>query len=114
MRTAVKLRVLPRWRVEPVIRRHIVRHRTFNGSGPMQTVPRLEVLEAKAKRYPQMDPVACEAYLMLRQVGDCMRSTLEKRLAVEGISHGRFMLLAILDRQPEKPLPASELAEDAG
>ena len=80
----------------------------------MQTVPRLEVLEAKAKRYPQMDPVACEAYLMLRQVGDCMRSTLEKRLAVEGISHGRFMLLAILDRQPEKPLPASELAEDAG
>ena len=80
----------------------------------MLTVPRLEVLEAKAKRYPQMDPVACEAYLMLRQVGDCVRNSLEKRLAVEGISHGRFMLLAILDRDPEKPLPASELAEAAG
>jgi DNA-binding MarR family transcriptional regulator len=80
----------------------------------MPSLPRLEVLEAKAKRYPQLDPVACEAYLMLRQVGDCVRSTLEKRLATEGISHGRFMLLAILDREPDQPLPASELAEHAG
>jgi DNA-binding MarR family transcriptional regulator len=80
----------------------------------MSTVPRFETLEAKARRYPQLDPVACEAYLMLRQVGDCVRSTLEKRLAAEGISHGRFMLLVILDGEPETPLPASELAEHAG
>jgi MarR family transcriptional repressor of emrRAB len=80
----------------------------------MQSIPRLEVLEAKARRYPEMDPIACEAYLMLRQVGDCVRSSLEKRLATEGISHGRFMLLIILDRDPDRPLPASELAEHAG
>jgi len=80
----------------------------------MSIIPRIEVLEAKAKRYPQLDPVACEAYLMLRQVGDCVRSSLEKRLATEGISHGRFMLLVILDREPGQPLPASELAEHAG
>src|ERR1700722_11817934 len=78
------------------------------------SVPRRGILEAKARRYPDMDLVACEAYLMLRQVGDCVRSTLEKRLATEGISHGRFMLLVILDRDPEQPLPASELAEHAG
>jgi DNA-binding MarR family transcriptional regulator len=80
----------------------------------MPNVPRLEVLEAKARRYPDMDPVACEAYLMLRQVGDAMRASLEKRLAAEGISHGRFMLLIVLDREPDQPLAASELAEQAG
>jgi DNA-binding MarR family transcriptional regulator len=80
----------------------------------MSTVPRLEVLEAKAKRYPDMDPVACEAYLMLRQVGDCVRATLEQRLAAEGISHGRFMLLAVLDCYPDQPMAASELADHAG
>ena len=51
---------------------------------------------------------------MLRQVGDCVRSTLEERLAAEGISHGRFMLLVVLDRDPEQPMAASELAEQAG
>jgi DNA-binding MarR family transcriptional regulator len=80
----------------------------------MPTIPRLEVLEAKARRYPELDPVACEAYLMLRQVGDCVRSTLEKRLSLAGISHGRFMLLAILDSYPDQPLSASDLAEHAG
>jgi len=79
----------------------------------MSTIPRPEVLEAKAKRYHDLDPIACEAYLMLRQVGDCLRSTLEERLSIEGISHGRFMLLVILDRDPERPLAASELAEHA-
>jgi MarR family transcriptional repressor of emrRAB len=80
----------------------------------MSTIPRPEVLEAKAKRYHDLDPLACEAYLMLRQVGDCLRDRLEERLETEGISHGRFMLLVILDRDPTQPLPASELADHAG
>jgi MarR family transcriptional repressor of emrRAB len=80
----------------------------------MMFVPRLEVLEAKAKRYPDMDPLTCEAYLMLRHVGDLVRCTLEQRLAAEGMSHGRFMLLVCLDCFPEDPMPASELAERAG
>jgi MarR family transcriptional repressor of emrRAB len=80
----------------------------------MSTIPRQEVLEAKARRYHDLDPVACEAYLMIRQVGDCMREMLDERLSVEGISYGRFMLLVILDRDPDQPLAASELAEHAG
>jgi DNA-binding MarR family transcriptional regulator len=80
----------------------------------MAFVPKFEVLEAKARRYPDMDPIASEAYLMLRQVGDAMRSSVEERLAQEGISYGRFMLLAVLDRRPDQPMAATELAEDAG
>jgi DNA-binding MarR family transcriptional regulator len=72
------------------------------------------MLVAKAKRYPDLDPVACETYLTLRQVGDALRSAQEQRLSAEGISLGRFMVLAVLDRTPDHPLPASELAEAAG
>jgi MarR family transcriptional repressor of emrRAB len=80
----------------------------------MTVIPRFEVLEAKAKRYPDMDPVACEAYLMLRQVGECMKDMLEERLADAGITCGRFMLMVVLDRNPDQPLAPSELAEHAG
>ena len=72
------------------------------------------MLVAKTKRYPDLDPVACEAYLTLRQVGDALRQVQEQRLSAEGISLGRFMVLAVLDRTPDQPLPASELADAAG
>jgi len=69
---------------------------------------------AKTRRYPDLDPVACEAYLTIRQIGDGLKAAQEHRLAGEGISLGRFMVLAVLDRMPDQPLPASELAEAAG
>jgi DNA-binding MarR family transcriptional regulator len=75
---------------------------------------RYELLVDKAKRYPDLDPVACEAYLTLRQIGDALRALQEQLLSGEGISHGRFVVLAVLDRTPDQPLPASELAEAAG
>ena len=80
----------------------------------MSNRSRYELLVDKSKRYPDLDPVACEAYLTVRQVGDSLRSTQEQRLAAEGISLGRFIVLAVLDRTPDHPMPASELAEAAG
>ena len=80
----------------------------------MSSRSRYDLLVAKAKRYPDLDPVACEAYLTLRQVGDALRTAQEQRLSAEGISLGRFIVLAVLDRTPDHPLPASELAEAAG
>ncbi len=75
---------------------------------------RYELLVAKVQRYPDLDPLACEVYLTLRHVGDTLKSAQEQRLTAEGISLGRFVVLAVLDRMPEQPLPASELAEAAG
>jgi DNA-binding MarR family transcriptional regulator len=80
----------------------------------MSSGTRYELLVAKTRRYPDLDPVACEAYLTVRQVGDALKAAQEQRLAAEGISLGRFMVLAVLDRTPDHPLPASELAEAAG
>ena len=80
----------------------------------MSSRSRYELLVAKTRRYPALDPVACEAYLTIRQVGDALKSALEHRLAAQGISLGRFMVLAVLDRDPDHLLPASELAEAAG
>ena len=80
----------------------------------MPTRSRYEMLVAKAARYPDLNPAACEAFLTVRQVGDAIRAEQEQRLAADGISLGRFMVLAVLDRTPDQPLPASELAEAAG
>ena len=80
----------------------------------MSTRTRYELLVAKTRRYPDLDPLACEAYLTLRQVGDALRTAQEQHLAVDGISLGRFVVLAVLDRTPDQPLPASELADAAG
>ena len=80
----------------------------------MSNRSRYELLVAKAQRYPELDPLACEVYLTVRQVGDSLKTAQEQRLAAEGMSLGRFMVLAVLDRMPDQPLPASELAEAAG
>ncbi len=80
----------------------------------MSSRSRYELLVAKTRRYPDLDPLACEAYLTVRQVGDGLKAAQEQRLASEGISLGRFVVLAVLDRTPDQPLPASELAEAAG
>ncbi len=80
----------------------------------MPSRSRYELLVAKAQRYPDLDPLACEAYLTIRQVGDALKTAQEQRLTSQGISLGRFMVLAVLDRTPDQPLPASELAEAAG
>ena len=77
-------------------------------------VPPYESLARKAKRYPDLDPVATTAYLTLCEVGDHLRDVRDRTLALSGISHGRLMILAILDRCPDQPQSATALAEQAG
>ena len=79
----------------------------------MDSRSRYDLLVAKRHRYPDLDPLACEVYLTVRQVGDALRTLQEQHLASAGISLGRFVLLAVLDRTPDQPLPASELADAA-
>jgi DNA-binding MarR family transcriptional regulator len=80
----------------------------------MPSRSRYELLVAKTQRYPDLDPLACEVYLTIRQVAEGLKAAQEHRLNTHGISLGRFMVLAVLDREPDQPLPASELAEAAG
>ena len=80
----------------------------------MPPIPPYESLARKAERYPDLDPVATTAYLSLCEVGDHLRDARDRTLAESGISHGRLMILAILDRTPDRPQPATALAEQAG
>lgn len=80
----------------------------------MPPIPSYESLARKAQRYPDLDPVATTAYLSLCEAGDHLRHMRDRRLVTSGISHGRLVLLAILDRTPDHPQPASSLADHAG
>ncbi len=80
----------------------------------MPPIPPYESLARKADRYPDLDPVATTAYLTMCEVGDRLRNARDRTLAASGISHGRLMILAILDRTPDQPQSATALAEQAG
>ena len=77
-------------------------------------IPRFETLSTYMQRYPDLDPAAFEAFLTLLHVGSSLHDRMEQCLAAQGISHGRFILLAVLNRNPEQPMSATELAEKAG
>lgn len=76
----------------------------------VRDIPRYEAVTEFARRYPSMDPVASEAFVVVLFSGDRLRQLVEHRLAAHGISHGRHLLLALLNREPDRPLPASQLA----
>jgi DNA-binding MarR family transcriptional regulator len=71
------------------------------------------LLEA-AKRFPDLDPSACEVFLHLLRAGDEACRVVESHLAEHGISHGRFMvLMLLLDKSSNCPQPhtPAELAD---
>jgi DNA-binding MarR family transcriptional regulator len=76
----------------------------------VRDIPRYEAVAEFAARYPEMDPVASEAFILLLHMGGQLHQLVEQRLAKYGISHGRHLLLALLNRDPDKPMAASALA----
>lgn len=83
----------------------------------LKDLPRYECLLEGAKRFPDLDPSAVEAYLHLLRTGDEVFRASDSLLAANNISQGRFtVLMLLLDKQancPRASTPA-ELAEMAG
>lgn len=83
----------------------------------LKDLPRYECLLEGAKRFPDMDPSAVEAYLHLLRTGDEVFRVSDALLAANSISQGRFtVLMLLLDKVancPRASTPA-ELAEMAG
>ncbi len=80
----------------------------------LRDLPSPQMLRLFARRYPQVDPSACEACLTLLRVASDTLTALEANLARYGMSQGRFTVLMLLNREPEKGLNPSDLAERAG
>ena len=81
----------------------------------LRDLPRYEMLQQKAQRYPELDVSAVDATLVLLRVASDVFEGMGAHLTREGLSQGRFMVLVLLDRSAkgEGILP-SEIADQLG
>jgi DNA-binding MarR family transcriptional regulator len=82
----------------------------------IKDLPRYECLLEAVRRYPDLDPSACDAYLNLLRAGDEAYRRSENYFAEHGMSPGRFTILMLLyDKLTGEPLALTpaELAEKA-
>lgn len=80
----------------------------------LRDLPKYETLLSHSKRYPNVDPAACEAFLVLLRVASDVLHACDEYLLSHGLSQGRFTVLMILNRNPEAGLSPSDLADRAG
>jgi DNA-binding MarR family transcriptional regulator len=80
----------------------------------VKDLPKYEVIRARAARYPEIDPDAVEAFLILMRTGSDVLMGVEKFLARHKLSHGGFCVLMVLYRQPKVGLNPSDLASRCG
>ncbi len=65
-------------------------------------------------RFTTMDPLAVRACLDLALTNRDMRESFERFLEGYGLSHGRFLTLMVMYRDPEQPVSPSDLAHGVG
>jgi DNA-binding MarR family transcriptional regulator len=80
----------------------------------LRDLPKYECILHLSERYPQIDPRAVEAFLVLWRTATDTLGTLESCLQQHGMSQGKFTVLMILNRNPEQGVNPSELADRAG
>jgi DNA-binding MarR family transcriptional regulator len=80
----------------------------------LRDLPKYEALRQRAARYPEIDPRAFEAFLVLMRVGTDLLDGLEAYLASKGMSQGKFTILMLLNRDPDIGASPSDLAERSG
>lgn len=81
----------------------------------LKDLPKYECLLAHSRRYPDLDPSAVEAFLhLLRASTDVFEAFTQYFGTKYAISQGRFLVMMLLNRDPEKPCNPAELAERAG
>ena len=81
---------------------------------PLRNLPRYEELRARTARYPELDPSAVEATLVLFRVSSDALAAFDAHAARIKITPGRLSVLTILNRNPARPMSPSVLADRAG
>jgi DNA-binding MarR family transcriptional regulator len=80
----------------------------------LRDLPKYEVIRSRATRYPEIDPDAVEAFLILMRSGSDVVMSVEKYLARHKMSHAGFSVLMLLYRDPKVGLNPSDLATRCG
>lgn len=76
--------------------------------------PTEQEFEAFARRYQGMSPSSVKAAVTLLKTGSDLLTGFETMLRGYGISQGRFLVLMVMNRQPETPAGPSDLARKIG
>ncbi len=82
----------------------------------LKDLPKYECLMEASKRYPDLDPSACEAFMHLIRAGDDVFKVMNAHFAAHHITQGRFLvLMLLLDKGTDCPRPSTpaELADMA-
>lgn len=79
----------------------------------LKEVPKYECLLERAKRYPELDPSAVEAFLHLIRTSNDVSEAFDRVHAGHNISKGRFGVLMLLNHDPENPVNPADLADRA-
>ena len=76
--------------------------------------PTEEEFQNLARRYEEMEPSSVNAAVTLLKVGSDLLTGFEKMLRGYGLSQGRFLILIVMNRQPDEETTPSVLAEKIG
>lgn len=79
----------------------------------LKEVPQYECLLKRAQRYPELDPSAVEAFLHLLRTSTDLFEAFGEVLAHHAISQGRFIVLMLLNQDPDNPVNPADLADRA-
>jgi DNA-binding MarR family transcriptional regulator len=80
----------------------------------LRDLPKYEAIRQRAARYPELEPRALEAFLVLLRVASDVLDGLEAFLARQGTSQGKFTILMLLNRDPDVGISPSDLADRSG
>lgn len=83
----------------------------------LKDLPRYECLLECAKKFPALNPSACESFLHLLRAGDEAFRVIDAHFHARGLSQGRFTVLMLLfDKNNGEPrsLTPAQLAEQSG
>ena len=80
----------------------------------LKDLPTDRTLGEFAKRYPELDPSALKTCVVLLRTGSDLLTAFEAILGKHGLSQGRFLILIVMNRTPNKAINPSTLAEKVG
>jgi DNA-binding MarR family transcriptional regulator len=80
----------------------------------LRDLPKYETIRQHSERYPQIDPRAIEAFLVLLRTATDTLNAFDHYLLRLGMSQGKFTVLMLLNRDPQQGLSPSDLADKAG
>lgn len=80
----------------------------------LRDLPGDQELSDLAKRYPDLDPEGAIAFLAFIRAACEVFHASEEHFARHGMSCGRFTVLALLNRKPERSLTPSQIADHCG